>query len=444
MDPVQELKNTCEELGRAVETMRAEQKSQISKGVADALSEVKIDRVNKAIDDLIEQKEKVEARIKAAEDQALAIERKVNDLKVAGGGKPDSAIDLGAETKAFNDQRRSFSKTPVPDVTIEDYTAYKSAWDKFARRGEHALSMDERKALQAGVDSDGGYTLPPPTAGRIVSRVFDLSPIRQISSVQALNNGVLEGLNDNDEASYGWVGETGARSTTNTPTVGKYRIEAFEMYAAPKASQTIIDDSGLDIESWLAGKVADRFARVEGAAFCVGTGVGQPKGFASYTTAATADATRAWGQLEHVKTGANGAFHTTQADPLFGLIQAFKSAYLQNARFVTTREVIAAIRKFKTTTTLEYIWQPGLQQGAPQMLLGYPVVIAQDMPALATGSLSLALGDFREGYQVVDRLGVRTLRDPYTDKPYVVFYSTKRVGGGVLNFEAIKFLQFAS
>jgi HK97 family phage major capsid protein len=198
----------------------------------------------------------------------------------------------------------------------------------------------------------------------------------------------------------------------------------------------------VDVESWLAMKVADKFARVEGAAFINGNGVGQPRGFASYTTAATADGSRAWGTLEHVVTGASGAFHTTQADPLFTLIGAFKSAYLQNARWVTTREVIAAIRKFKTTTTAEYIWQPGLQQGQPQVILGYPVVIAQDMPALAANSLSMALGDFSEGYTVVDRQGIRTLRDPYTNKPYVVFYSTKRVGGAVVNFEAIKFIKF--
>jgi HK97 family phage major capsid protein len=194
----------------------------------------------------------------------------------------------------------------------------------------------------------------------------------------------------------------------------------------------------------LAGKQADKFARVEAAAFISGDGVGKPRGFTTYTTAATGDGSRTWGQLEHVKSGANGAFAASNpADVLFDLEGAFKSAYLANASWVTRRSVVTAVRKFKGSDN-NYLWQPGLQAGKPASLIGYPITMAEDMPTLATGSLSMALGDFREGYQIVDRQGIRTLRDPYTNKPYVVFYSTKRVGGAVLNFEAIKFIQFAA
>jgi HK97 family phage major capsid protein len=349
-------------------------------------------------------------------------------------------MDVETETKAFNAIRRSYAEgKQVTDVSSTN-KQYKSAFFSYVRKGKlEALSDSERKAMLAGDDANGGYLLPPSTIGRVVKKLFELSPIRQIAAVQAISTQALEGMYDNDESSYGWVAETGARTDDHDPTLGKYRIEAFEMYADPKATQTLLDDAAVDVEAWLADKVADKFARVEAAAFITGTGVGQPRGFTTYTLAATGDATRTWGQIEKVKTGANGDFAASNpADKLFDLIQAFKTAYLQNAQWVTTREVIAKVRKFKEATTNAYMWQPGLAKGTPDTLLGYPIVIAQDVPALATGSASMWLGDWKEAYQIVDRQGVRTLRDPYTDKPYVHFYSTKRVGGGVLNFEAIK------
>lgn len=424
-------KTIAQQIGEAFEAYKAEHTRQIEevkKGVNDPQREEKLAKISARLDEL------------QAQSDELA--KKANR---PSAGEEKAAQDAQAETKSFNDYRRSFATGPVADVSADEYTAYKNAFWNLARKGSvDRLSDVERKALQAGVDSDGGYLLPTPTVGRTVSRIWELSPIRQIANVQTISTAALEGVLDNDEASYGWVSETGARTETNTPTVGKYRLEAHEMYASPKATQTLLDDAAVDVESWLAGKVADKFARVEGAAFINGTGVGQPRGFATYTTAATADASRTWGQLEHVVTGANGDFHTTTADPLFSLIAAFKSGYLQGASWVTTREVIAKIRKFKTSTTNEYLWQPGLQLGQPSTLLGYPIVIAQDMPALSTNSLSMALGNFKEGYTIVDRQGIRTLRDPYTSKPYVIFYSTKRVGGGVVNFEAIKFIKFAA
>jgi HK97 family phage major capsid protein len=172
-----------------------------------------------------------------------------------------------------------------------------------ARATSGALTTDEVKALQAGSDADGGFLMPPAAVGRVVKKVYELSPIRQIASVQEVSGDALEGLDDLDEASYGWTSEQGARTETNTPQVGKYRIAVEEMYAAPKATQKLLDDGAVDVEAWLAAKVADKFARVEAAAFITGTGVGQPRGFASYVTAATADGTRAWGTIEHVATG---------------------------------------------------------------------------------------------------------------------------------------------
>jgi HK97 family phage major capsid protein len=377
---------------------------------------------------------------KAELDAALA---RAN--RPAGSDKAEQ--DVEAEAKSFNAYRVAAGNGAFKgDVSVDEYVQYKQAFWSFARKGNiNMLSGAEQKALTAGTDSEGGYLLPSPTVGRIVAKLYETSPMRQWASVQTISTDALEGLNDLDEASYGWVGEVGARTTTNTPTVGKYRIEAHEMYANPKASQKLLDDAAVDVESWLAMKVADKFARVENAAFFSGTGVGQPRGFTTYTTAATADASRTWGELEHVKTGANGDFNSTSpADYLIDLVMAFKTAKLAGARWLAPRSVISKVRKFKEATTNAYMWQPGLVAGQPDRLLGFPVEICQDMPTLATDSLSMALGNFADGYQIVDRVGIRTLRDPYTDKPYINFYSTKRVGGAVVDFEAIKFIKFSA
>ena len=327
----------------------------------------------------------------------------------------------------------------------EEYKAYKDAFLKAAAGVPvNHLSNEEQKALQAGSDPDGGYLLPHSTVGRMVVKLFDQSVMRQICSVISISTDKIEGVVDNNEADAGWVAELGTRSDSATPQVGRWEIQANEMYAMPKASQKLLDDAATDVEAWLAGKVADKFGRVEGTAFAVGTGVGQARGLFSYTTAATADSTRAWGTFEHVVTAANGDFTTTKADPLQDLISAFKPHFLNNASFLMTRGVRNKIRKLKEATTDRYMWEPSLQAGAPDRLLGYEARVDQYVPALATDSLSLAFGDFKEAYTIVDRMGIRTLRDPYTAKPYVVFYSTKRTGGGAINFEAVKFLKFGS
>jgi HK97 family phage major capsid protein len=216
------------------------------------------------------------------------------------------------------------------------------------------------------------------------------------------------------------------------------------MYAMPKMSQKLIDDSATDVESWLAAAVADKFGRVEGTAFWQGTGAGQPRGLCAYLTAATADATRAWGTFEHVLSGASANWHTTQFDPVHTLMGKLKDHFLPNAQFVMRRQVRTNARLLKESTTNRYLWEPGMQVGQPERLMGYPCRVDEYMPTLAADSLSFAFGDFRQAYTIVDRIGIRTLRDPYTAKPYVVFYSTKRTGGGAMNFEAVKFLKFAA
>ena len=430
-----DLKKLIEEQGKAWEEFKTSHEQQIKElkaGRTDPLLEGKLAKISEHLDQLQKQKDELEKKLNRP-----GIAPGLEDLNEA-----KALVVFNTELKA----NAIASGKPVPaDVQPDQYRAYKRAFNQMIRGNERMLGDDERKALLVGSDADGGYLVPTDMSGRIIQRQFDLSPIRQIANVQIISSGSLEGIEDINEAASGWVGETSSRPDTNEPKVGKYEIVAHEMYAQPKATQKLLDDSAVDVETWLADKVADKFARTEGAAYVVGNGVAKPMGFTAYGTAATADASRAWGPLEHLNTTNNGAFASSSpADILFDVIQAMRPGYLANARWVTRRTVISAIRKLKEATTNAYMWQPGLQAGQPDRLLGYPITMAEDMPALATNSLSLAFGDFRAGYQIVDRLGVRVLRDPYTDKPYVKFYTTKRTGGGVVNFEAIKFVRFGS
>ena len=190
----------------------------------------------------------------------------------------------------------------------------------------------------------------------------------------------------------------------------------------------------------------DSFAEQEGTAFVTGNGTAKPKGFLDYTK--VDNASWSWGNIGFIKTGVNGAFATASAtvnpaDKLIDLVYAVKAGYRGNGTFVFNRATQAVIRKMKDAEG-DYVWQPATKAGEPSMLMGYPVAESEDMPVLATDSYSVAFGDFRRGYLIVDRVGIRILRDPYSQKPYVLFYTTKRVGGGVQDFDAIKLLKFAA
>ena len=438
-DDLKTIAQTLEDQGKALKAFR-EANDELLKAKADGKAFGDLEAKVKTLGDELDKLDDIKTAIEELQKKA---NRPQNDSEVK------SAADLAEEVKSFNIMLRADFQSkgkPAPsEVDAKGYTEYKSAFFKVMTGTPlDNLSSDERKAMSAGSDPDGGYLLPPSTVGRMVSKLYEQSTMRQLATVQTISTDKLEGIVDNNEADAGWVSELGTRSDTTTPQVGKYEIGAHEMYAMPKASQKILDDAATNVEAWLAGKVADKFARVEGAGFTTGTGVGQPRGLFSYTTAATGDDSRAWGQFEHVVTGANGAFHTTKADPLQDLIGAFKDQYLNGASWLMRRELRTDIRKMKEATSDRYLWEPSLQMGQPDRLLGYPARVDQYVPAKATGSLSLAFGNFAEAYTIVDRMGIRTLRDPYTAKPYVVFYSTKRTGGGAVNFEAVKFLKLST
>ncbi len=330
------------------------------------------------------------------------------------------------------------------DAPSAEQQAHKSAFQSFLRKGnENGLRELESKAMSVGSDADGGYLVTPEVSTSVITRQFDTTPMRQYATVMTISSDSVEFLRDTDEAEANWVGEQETRSDTNNPQIGKSKITVFELSASPKATQKLLDDSSLDVEQWLAMKVADKFSRTENNAFVNGNGVAKPRGFLSFTTAATGDASRAWGTLEHVATGNSGAFPASNPqDKLIEVMNALRAFYQTGAVWMMPRSVITAVRKFKDTTG-QYLWQPSLQAGQPSLLLGAPVVQSEDMPAIAANSLSVAFGNFKEGYTIVDRLGIRVLRDPFTGHPFVKFRTTKRVGGDVTNFEAIKLLKFA-
>jgi HK97 family phage major capsid protein len=318
----------------------------------------------------------------------------------------------------------------------------KARFDRYVRKGE-GPDM-EVKALSEGSNADGGYTVPLEIERTIDRVLSQASPIRAIAGVRQIGSGTYRKPITTAGVASGWVGETGSISQSGTPTLAALDFPAMELYAMPAATQTLLDDSQVDIEQWLADEVQIVFAEQEGAAFVNGDGSNKPKGFLDYTN--VADASWSWGNIGTVVSGADGAFvddADAPADALLTLAYAPKQGYRANGRWVMNRKTESAVRKFKDANG-NYIWQPGTAAGQPATIFGYPVTESEDMPDIASDSLSIAFGDFARGYLIVDRVGIRVLRDPYSAKPYVLFYTTKRVGGGVQNFEAIKLMKFSA
>jgi HK97 family phage major capsid protein len=396
------------------------------KGTADPLLEEKIARIEADLT-------KAQA---IADEAALAAKRQ---SRVVTDEKGDR-IDLDAKAAEWAGMLARRRGETIPAFNASGMDAYKAAFDKFLRKGEEVMGVDERKALSVGTDPDGGYVVNPDLSGRIVMKVFESSPMRAYASIQVISSDALEGLFDLDEAASGWVGETDSRAETNTPQLGKWRIPVHELYAKPKATQKLLDDASINMEAWLASKVAEKFARDEANAFVVGNGSNKPRGFLTYASGTTLP-----GTIEQVPTSASGALASAPdgGDALINALYGLKQQYRANATWFMNRATTKLVRKAKDSDGA-YLWSPGIQAGQPATLLGYPVAAFEDMPDPASNSLSIAVGDMREAYQIVDRLGIRTLRDPYSAKPYVEFYTTKRVGGDVVNFEAIKLIKLGS
>lgn len=366
----------------------------------------------------------------------------VLEEKVARIGGEVSALQTKLDRMHLAMNRPSVKGGATEPSEVQEH---KSAfYGRFVRKGvERGLAELEEKALNIGTPAEGGYAVPEDLDQQIDSLLRDVSPIRAIANVVRIGSSNYRKLVSLSDAASGWVGEEDARTETDSPSFAEVVPSLGEIYANPAATQAMLDDAFFDVEAWLAEELANEIGAQEGAAFVTGNGTNKPKGFTTYTTSTAADSARAFGTLQHIATGVSGGFPASDpADKLIDLVHSLRPVYRNGAVFVMNTNTLSTIRKFKDADG-NYLWRPGHAEGAPATLLGYPVVEAQDMPDMTGDSLSVAFGNFARGYTVTDRTGVRLLRDPFSNKPYVHFYTTKRVGGGVVNSEAIKFLKFA-
>jgi len=401
---LEDLKKLLEDQGRAWEEFKAANDKRIAaieaKGYAPA--------------DLVEKVEKINADMTDRAKQIEAIETAVARGQFPGGGSVNQNPAKAEHAKAFNVWMRKGVDAGLKDLEV-------------------------KAELSTLSDPDGGFMVPDAIPSRMITVAQNISVMRSICSVQTIGIPEWKELVDAGGETAEWVGEKGTRSTTDTPTLKEVTIVPKELSAKPKVTQTLLDDASYDIEGWVATFIGRAFAAKEAEAFISGNGVEKPKGIAAYTM--VANASYAWGKVGYIAGG--HASLLNNADKLIDLQHALKTMYLNGASWLMNRNTSGTIRKFKDGEG-NYLWRPGLEPGAPSTLLGYPTKLDDYIDDIGAGKYPIFFGDFKEGYLIVDRIGIRMLRDPYSSKPYVEFYTTKRVGGGIRNYEAIKALKIAA
>jgi HK97 family phage major capsid protein len=383
-------------------------------GKADVVAEEKVQRINDSVTELQSSIDEMNKVIAA--------------LKLNGSG-------MGGMTAA--EMLRAGRTT--------EQLAYKERFEAAFRRGNvsdadlHSLAV--KAAMSTQSDPDGGWMVPVDVDREISRVLMTTSAMRGLAQIMTISTLQYEKLVSQGGASTGWVGETDARGTTTNPQLAKIAIEAMEIYAQPYATQTLLDDAFVDVGAWLADEVSISFAEQEGLAFITGNGVKKPSGIQRYT--AVADNTYVWGKIGYAGTG-GAAFKADPGglDTLESSLYLLKGGYRANAAWMMNRKTIGVVRQMKDSQG-HYQWQPSQQLGEPALLLGYPVADDDNMDDLGANKFPVAVADWKRAYLIVDRIGTRVLRDPYTNKPYVQFYTTKRVGGGVQNFEALKLIKCA-
>ena len=343
------------------------------------------------------------------------------------------------------DRKSQTSARPALSRAADIDAPHKKAFAAYLRSGDddglRNIELDE-KSLITAVAAEGGYLVDPQTSDRISSVLHSAASIRSIANVVQVEATAFDVLIDHSDIGFGWASEAANTSETSTPQLDRISIPLHELSALPKASQRLLDDSAFDVEGWLAGRIADRFARAEALAFITGDGADKPTGFLTYPQ--VDDDTWTWGNLGYVATGNDGDFSATDpADAIVDLVYALGARYRANATFVMNSKTAGAVRKMKDADG-RFLWTDGIAAGEPARLMGYPVLIAEDMPDISSDSTAIAFGDFSAGYTVAERPDLRILRDPFSAKPNVLFYATKRIGGDVSDFAAIKLLKFAA
>lgn len=371
-----------------------------------------------------------------------------NDKRVDGieaeKGKLSEQVDTLNGKMTELDELKSALEKELADIKRpgaaggKEISEHKTAFMNFVRKGkDDDLGELQAKALQTTVESDGGFAVPEEMDRAILELLKDVSPMRQVCNQITVSTPDYKKLVSLGGAGSGWVGEVAERPATGTPTLAQIAAVMGEIYANPQATQTSLDDMFFNAEQWLESEVAREFAEKEGLAFLTGDGTNKPKGLLAYLMATTDDKTRAFGTLQKVHSGTAGDF---DADDLIKLLYTLKAGYRTNSTWMMPNMTMFKVRTMKDQTSGAYIWQPGLQAGQPASLLGYGITENEDMPAVAADANAVLFGDFKQAYTIVDRIGTRVLRDPYTNKPNVGFYTTKRVGGMMTDSQAVKVL----
>jgi len=375
-----------------------------------------------------------------AQDVAEAITGFVTEFK---GFQADfqTKLQQTEERLTMLDRKNMTAARPPLAGGVDQGAPHQKAFNAYVRSGDdeglRGLELSG-KSLSTAVNTDGGYLVDPATSDSVLSVLNATASIRSIASVVNVEATSYDVLVDQGDIGSGWATETSNLTETTTPTIDRITISLHELSALPKASQRLLDDSAFDIEGWLAGRIADRFARAEADSFINGDGIDKPKGFLAHPSVDNDVWT--WGNLGYVPTGADG---DVTAESIIELVYALGAAYRANASFVMNSKTAGLVRKLKDNDG-RFLWTDGLAAGQPAVLMGYPVLIAEDMPDAAVDANAIAFGDFAAGYTVAERPDLRILRDPFSAKPHVLFYATKRVGGDVSDFSAIKLLKFAT
>ena len=404
----EELKKLIEDLGRAFEAFKAENDTRIkaveAKGSADPLIQAKIDKINADLD-----------QITAMKTQLETLQTAVARSEFKGGGKTE--LD-----RIKSEHRAAFEK-----------------W--FRRGGEAQEALVRNLQIQAGLstlsDPDGGYLITPPEFDSAIDRVAStMSAMRRLATVRTIGTDTYKKLVNQGGSTSGWVGEKESRTETDTATLAQIVINTKEVYAMPGCTQISLDDATIDLAAWLADEATIEFVEEEGSAFITGDGVAKPHGIAGYTFAL--DSAYAWGKVGYIASG-----HATlinNADKLMDVTLALKPMYLNGASWLMNRATVGKIRQLKDGDG-NYIWRPGMELGAPNALFGYPVNTDDNVASIGAGTYPAFFGNFKRAYLIIDRMGIRVLRDPYTSKGNVLYYCTRRVGGGITSYESIKALK---
>jgi HK97 family phage major capsid protein len=365
----------------------------------------------------------------------------------------EAISELNENVNSFiknNEETHRKAKDTMEDETrtiplserLSDDTYRKLNFSDYIRHGvDHFLT----KSMSDKTGESGGHLIPQEIALRINEKLKSLSPMRAISRSITISTSSVDILVDSKLPEAGWAASTDeARNETGSPEIKKIKIPVHEIFAKPIASQKLLDDSQINVEEWLITKVSEKIATLENGAFVNGDGNNKPHGFLQCESSSREK--RDFGKLQHFCTGAKGNFGADGevVDILIDMVCSIKPIYVKNAKWITSRAALAKVRKLKNKDGA-YLWQPSTSESCPSSLLGYPVIIDDDMPGITEGteSIPVAFGDFYSGYQIVDRQGLQILRDPYTSKPFVEFYASKRTGGEVVDFDAIKLLKFA-